>query len=160
MTQTTPQSDSSWLAGEELDAARQRLPILYVDAIPVRVDAQGVVTTVGLLLRVTGEGRIARALVSGRVLYHERVRSALLRHLEKDLGPLALPQGAARAAAVHDRRILPDAGRDAVPRPAPARGLAGLRRAGRGRLRAAAGRAGADLVQPGGGQPTSGCWPR
>ena len=92
MTQTTPQSDSSWLAGEELDAARQRLPILYVDAIPVRVDAQGVVTSVGLLLRVTGEGRIARALVSGRVLYHERVRSALLRHLEKDLGPMALPR--------------------------------------------------------------------
>jgi Domain of unknown function (DUF4916) len=26
------------------------------------------------------------------VLYHERVRSALLRHLEKDLGPLALPR--------------------------------------------------------------------
>jgi ADP-ribose pyrophosphatase YjhB (NUDIX family) len=51
-----------------------------------------VVTSVGLLLRVTGEGRIARALVSGRVLYHERVRSALLRHLEKDLGPLALPK--------------------------------------------------------------------
>ena len=92
MTQTTPQSDSSWLGGEELDAARQRLPILYVDAIPVRVDAQGVVTAIGLLLRVTGEGRIARALVSGRVLYHERVRSALLRHLEKDLGPLALPR--------------------------------------------------------------------
>jgi ADP-ribose pyrophosphatase YjhB (NUDIX family) len=92
MTQTTPQSDSSWLAGEELDAARQRLPILYVDAIPVRVDEQGVVTQVGLLLRVTGEGRIARALVSGRVLYHERVRSALLRHLEKDLGPMALPK--------------------------------------------------------------------
>ena len=92
MTQTTPQSDSSWLGGEELDAARARLPILYVDAIPVRVDAQGVVTSVGLLLRVTGEGRITRALVSGRVLYHERVRSALLRHLEKDLGPLALPR--------------------------------------------------------------------
>src|SRR4029450_9428347 len=92
MTSATPQSDSPWLGGEELEAARQRLPILYVDAIPVRVDGQGVVTSVGLLLRVTGEGRIARALVSGRVLYHERVRSALLRHLEKDLGPLALPK--------------------------------------------------------------------
>ena len=44
------------------------------------------------MLRVTGEGSIARALVTGRVLYHERVRSALLRHLEKDLGPLALPK--------------------------------------------------------------------
>jgi ADP-ribose pyrophosphatase YjhB (NUDIX family) len=26
------------------------------------------------------------------VLYHERVRDALLRHLEKDLGPLAMPR--------------------------------------------------------------------
>ena len=92
MTQTTPQSESQWLAPEELDAARQRMPILYVDAIPVRVDVDGTVTSVGLLLRATGEGRITRALVSGRVLYHERVRSALLRHLEKDLGPLALPR--------------------------------------------------------------------
>ena len=160
MTQTTPQSDSSWLAGEELDAARQRLPILYVDAIPVRVDGQGVVTAVGLLLRVTGEGRIARALVSGRVLYHERVRSALLRHLEKDLGPLALPRVPPAPQPFTIAEYFPTPGRDAVPRPAPARGLAGLRRAGGGRLRAAAGRAGADLVQPGGGHATSGCWPR
>ena len=92
MTQTTPQSASNWLAPEELDAARQRMPILYVDAIPVRIDSQGSVTSIGLLLRATQEGRITRALVSGRVLYHERVRAALLRHLEKDLGPLALPQ--------------------------------------------------------------------
>jgi hypothetical protein len=92
MTQTTSQSGSSWLAPEELDAARERLPILYIDAIPVRVDMHGQVTSVGLLLRATGQGTIARALVSGRVLYKERVRDALLRHLEKDLGPLALPR--------------------------------------------------------------------
>jgi ADP-ribose pyrophosphatase YjhB (NUDIX family) len=92
MTQTTEQSGSSWLAPEELDAARERLPILYVDAIPVRVDVQGQITSVGLLLRATGQGTITRALVSGRVLYLERVRDALLRHLEKDLGPLALPR--------------------------------------------------------------------
>ena len=91
MTQTTPQSASSWLSREELDSARERLPILYVDAIPVRADEQGCVTKVGLLLRAAGNGGISRALVSGRVLYHERVRAALLRHLEKDLGPLALP---------------------------------------------------------------------
>lgn len=90
MTQT--QSQSTWLTPEELDAARQRLPILYIDAIPVRVDAYGAVTSVGLLLRVNQLGEIARALVSGRVLYHERVRAALMRHLEKDLGPLALPR--------------------------------------------------------------------
>jgi ADP-ribose pyrophosphatase YjhB (NUDIX family) len=92
MTHTTPQSESQWLAPDELEAARQRVPILYVDAIPVRVDVQGLVTLVGLLLRATGDGRITRSVVSGRVLYHERVRSALLRHLEKDLGPLALPR--------------------------------------------------------------------
>src|ERR1700760_3939622 len=92
MTHTTSQSEATWLTPEELEAARERLPILYIDAIPVRVDVQGQVTSVGLLLRATGQGTIARALVSGRVLYQERVRAALLRHLEKDLGPLALPR--------------------------------------------------------------------
>jgi ADP-ribose pyrophosphatase YjhB (NUDIX family) len=91
MTEVT-QSDSGWLSREEMDSARERLPILYVDAVPVRVDDHGVVTAVGLLLRIGGDGQVKRALVSGRVLYHERVRSALLRNLEKDLGPLALPR--------------------------------------------------------------------
>jgi hypothetical protein len=68
------------------------LPIVYVDAIPVRVDSTGAVTEVGLLLRVLPDGSISRAIVSGRVLYRERVRDALMRHLEKDLGPLALPK--------------------------------------------------------------------
>ncbi len=88
----TTQSGGGWLAREEMDAARERLPILYVDVVPVRVDTHGVVTSVGLLLRAGEDGQIKRALVSGRVLYHERVRAALLRHVEKDLGPLALPR--------------------------------------------------------------------
>jgi ADP-ribose pyrophosphatase YjhB (NUDIX family) len=92
MTDTTSQSQGNWLATEDLDVLRELLPILYIDAIPVRVDSQGEVTAVGLLLRVTGQGAITRALVSGRVLYRERVRRALIRHLEKDLGPLALPR--------------------------------------------------------------------
>ncbi|HET7279381.1 MAG TPA: NUDIX hydrolase family protein [Dermatophilaceae bacterium] len=85
-------SDAAWLTREELDAARERLPILYVDAVPVRVDASGAITAIGLLLRASGDGRINRELVSGRVMYHERLRDALLRHIEKDLGPMALPQ--------------------------------------------------------------------
>lgn len=92
MTQANTQSQTGWLAHDELESLRQRLPILYVDAVPVRLDEMGQVTAVGLLLRVSGKGAITRALVSGRVLYHERVRSALLRHIEKDLGPLALPR--------------------------------------------------------------------
>ncbi|MER6824486.1 NUDIX hydrolase family protein [Streptosporangium sp. NPDC000563] len=87
MTETTP----GWLAPEELEATRARMPILYVDAVPVRVDETGTVTRVGLLLRIGADGAVSRALVSGRVLHHERVRDALMRHLEKDLGPTALP---------------------------------------------------------------------
>ncbi|MEO9137683.1 MAG: NUDIX hydrolase family protein [Jatrophihabitans sp.] len=82
----------AWLTREELDAARERLPILYVDAVPIRVDDLGEVSEVGLLLRADEHGAMSRALVSGRVLYGERVRAALLRHLEKDLGPLVLPR--------------------------------------------------------------------
>jgi len=68
------------------------MPILYVDAVPVRVNESGEVTRIGLLLRIGPDGTVSRSLVSGRVLHHERVRDALLRHLEKDLGPVALPQ--------------------------------------------------------------------
>jgi ADP-ribose pyrophosphatase YjhB (NUDIX family) len=87
MTETTP----GWLTRDELEQTRARMPILYVDAVPVRVDETGVVTHVGLLLRIGSDGTISRMLVSGRVLHQERVRDALIRHLEKDLGPTALP---------------------------------------------------------------------
>lgn len=83
---------ASWLADDELASARERLPIVYIDAIPVRTDARGQVIAIGLLLRAMPDGSISRAVVSGRVLYGERVRDALLRHLEKDLGGMALPQ--------------------------------------------------------------------
>lgn len=82
----------SWLSDGELAAARERLPIVYVDAVPVRTDANGALSRIGLLLRGMPDGSISRAVVSGRVLHGERVRDALLRHLEKDLGALALPQ--------------------------------------------------------------------
>ncbi|MGI5192820.1 NUDIX hydrolase family protein [Streptomyces sp. CA-288835] len=88
MTETTP----GWLSPDELEYARDRMPILYVEAVPVRVDDSGEVTSIGLLLRIGPDGTVSRTLVSGRVLHHERVRDALLRHLEKDLGPMALPQ--------------------------------------------------------------------
>ena len=83
---------TGWLSGDELANARERLPILYVDAVPVLTNSVGAVTHVGLLLRAMPDGSISRAIVSGRVMYNERVRDALMRHLEKDLGPLAMPQ--------------------------------------------------------------------
>lgn len=83
---------SSWLSADAIEQARANLPIVYVEAVPVRVDARGCVTKVGTLLRVGADASISRMFVSGRVLYGERLRDALIRHLEKDLGPLALPR--------------------------------------------------------------------
>ncbi|QAY62086.1 DUF4916 domain-containing protein [Xylanimonas allomyrinae] len=83
---------TGWLTPEDLAVVRAQLPLVYVDAVPVRVDESGDVVAVGLLLRMGTTRGLARSLVSGRVLYHERIRDALLRHLEKDLGPVALPQ--------------------------------------------------------------------
>lgn len=83
---------TAWLSPEQLELVRAQMPIVYVEAVPVRVDALGNVTKVGLLLRVAADGSISRLIVSGRVKFGERVRDALLRHCEKDLGPLALPR--------------------------------------------------------------------
>jgi hypothetical protein len=66
--------------------------MVYVDAVPVRVDGSGTVTHVGLLLRMMADGAVNRCVVSGRIQYGERVREALIRHIEKDLGPMALPR--------------------------------------------------------------------
>lgn len=87
----TPDPNPGWLSDHELDEVRQRVPMLYVEAVPVRTDASGVVTEVGLLLRGSETGEMRRTIVSGRVMYGEQVRDALMRHLEKDLGPSALP---------------------------------------------------------------------
>lgn len=83
---------STWFPPEELASLRRRLPFLYVDVVPVRVDADGVISHIATLLRTPREGGISRALVSGRVMYHERIRDALARHIDKDLGPVALPR--------------------------------------------------------------------
>ncbi|CAB4344482.1 MAG: DUF4916 domain-containing protein [Actinobacteria bacterium] len=83
---------TAWLSSFDLEQARERLPIVYIDAVPVRIDEHGRVTLVGLLLRGMPDGSISRAVISGRVLYGERIRDAIVRHVEKDLGAMALPQ--------------------------------------------------------------------
>lgn len=92
MSEIETATHSTWLSKDELEAVRAHLPIVYVEAVPVRVDGLGNVTAIGLLLRQAADGTISRLIVSGRVLHGERVRDALLRHCEKDLGPLALPR--------------------------------------------------------------------
>lgn len=86
------QARPGWLSPEALAETRGRMPILYVEAVPVRVDHLGSVEQVGILLRASADGRLTRSLVSGRVLLGETVRRALMRNLEKDLGPAAFPQ--------------------------------------------------------------------
>lgn len=83
---------TGWMPNDVLSDVRDRVPLVYVDAVPVRVDEEGNVTHVGMLLRQAADGSISRMVVSGRVMLNERIREALIRHLEKDLGPLALPR--------------------------------------------------------------------
>ena len=92
MNVRTPDPNPGWLSEEDLFEARGRLPMVYVEAVPVRLDPLGFVNEVGTLLQADEDGTMVRSLVSGRVIYRETIRAALLRHMEKDLGPLAFPQ--------------------------------------------------------------------
>lgn len=89
----TPDPNPGWLSEIALDETRSRVPILYVEAVPVRLDSLGQLEQVGILLGGSATtGQLSRTLVSGRVMHGESVREALLRNLEKDLGPNAFPQ--------------------------------------------------------------------
>ncbi|GGF32916.1 DUF4916 domain-containing protein [Marmoricola endophyticus] len=88
----TPDPNPGWLSELALDETRSRVPILYVEAIPVRVDASGRVEHIGILLRGSSTGQMTRCFVSGRVMHGESLRDALMRNLEKDLGPAAFPR--------------------------------------------------------------------
>lgn len=92
MTRTALGTESHWFDDDEMAQLRRKLPILYVDVVPVRLDSYGAISEVGLLLRADGTGRIIRSLVSGRVFVHESLREAVIRHVEKDMGPMAFPK--------------------------------------------------------------------
>jgi ADP-ribose pyrophosphatase YjhB (NUDIX family) len=85
------ESQPSWLEEDDLQEVRGKVPMVYVEAVPVRVDHLGRIEKVGLLLTAQPDGTVSRAVVSGRVLYGETLRDALWRHLTKDLGPEADP---------------------------------------------------------------------
>jgi hypothetical protein len=87
----SPDGNPGWLSDVELEEARRHLPMLYVEAIPVRTDGSGQVTEIGILLRSTPMGEMTRTIVSGRVRFGETIRDALFRHVENDLGPMAFP---------------------------------------------------------------------
>lgn len=87
----TPDPNPGWLSEYALTETRDRVPMLYVEAVPVRVDALGLVEHVGVLLRADDAGAMTRSFVSGRVMHGETVRGALMRNIEKDLGATAFP---------------------------------------------------------------------
>jgi ADP-ribose pyrophosphatase YjhB (NUDIX family) len=107
-TSDTLDTDPGWLPAEDLSEVRDRVPIVYVDAVPVRLDHLGRVEKVGLLLRAMPDGTISRAIVSGRVQYGETIREALWRHLTKDLGAEAEPQVPAAPAPFTVAEYFPD----------------------------------------------------
>ncbi len=83
---------AQWLSSDSLEDARTKLPILYVNVVPVRIDSSGNITHVGLLITVSPDGSITRSIVAGRVLHGERIRDAISRHIVKDLGSVAFPR--------------------------------------------------------------------
>ena len=107
MSVRTPDPNSGWLSDDDLASIRLRVPLLYVEAVPVRVDGLGQVTEVGLLLRATSVGGMKRTIVSGRVMHGETIRHALFRHLEKDLGPMAFPLLPASPTPFHVAEYFP-----------------------------------------------------
>ncbi len=90
-TNDTIETSPGWLPAETIESIRGQIPIVYVEAVPVRTDHLGRIEKVGLLLRAQPDGSISRAVVSGRVLFGETLREALWRHLAKDLGAEAAP---------------------------------------------------------------------
>jgi ADP-ribose pyrophosphatase YjhB (NUDIX family) len=104
------QTDERWLDQDTLDEVRAHVPMVYVEAVPVRVDHLGRIVRVGLLLRAQADGSVSRSVVAGRVLYGEALRDALWRHLTKDLGPEASPQIPVGVAPFTVAEYFPDAG--------------------------------------------------
>ena len=107
-TQDIADTAPGWLSAEDLAEVRDRVPLVYVDAVPVRLDHLGKVERVGLLLRAMPDGTISRAVVSGRVLYGETIREALWRHITKDLGHESDPMLPASPAPFTVAEYFPD----------------------------------------------------
>ena len=79
-----------WLSPEDLAFVRAKVPILYVTVVPLIVEDDGSMQRLGMILTATDEG-LSHCLISGRVLHHETVRNAILRHIWKELGSLPIP---------------------------------------------------------------------
>lgn len=75
-----------WLREDEWLDAERNLPILCVDALPVKMNGKGRNIQVGLILRETPHQGIRWCLLGGRVLRGESLREALYRQWNSALG--------------------------------------------------------------------------
>lgn len=92
MRSTGKANPPGWMSGHEIDDIRSKIPLPYVVVMPVRCDGFGRITHVGTLLTATeADGTVQRTLITGRILYHETIREAIVRNISKDLGDITLP---------------------------------------------------------------------
>ena len=66
MNVRTPDPNPGWLSEEDLFEARGRLPMVYVEAVPVRLDPLGYVNEVGTLLQADADAIFLHCLPAYR----------------------------------------------------------------------------------------------
>ena len=71
---------TGWLSRDDLANIRANVPLVYVDAVPVRVDELGRVTKVGMLLRQAADGTLS-SLVYRQFFVRGFLRPFLWGHL-------------------------------------------------------------------------------
>jgi ADP-ribose pyrophosphatase YjhB (NUDIX family) len=75
-----------WLSDEAWDEIQASVPIVCVDLVPVRLDATGAVSAVGLIRRrMPGTGDVVWCVLGGRINHGETLRAAVVRHIESTL---------------------------------------------------------------------------
>ena len=111
MTRTALDFNDNWLDPEDMDWVRARMPIPYINAVPVHLGTDGLPSRIGLLLRSMADGTLGRELVGGRIKHGETIREALLRHAENDLGSLAMPDLPLTLVPFHIAEYFPEPGK-------------------------------------------------
>ena len=113
----TPDPNPGWLSEFALDETRSRVPILYVEAVPVRVDGLGRIEHVGLLLRGSSSGGLSR--ITG--VWPRPVRRVGARGIDAQSGEGPRTSGLSAASGLDDprgrRRVLPASRRRALHDP-------------------------------------------
>ena len=143
----TPDPNPGWLSEFALEETRSRVPILYVEAVPTRVDTPGQIEQVGVLLRGSAATELpgpwcpAASCTGSR---SARPCSATSRRTS------ARPRsrGCRSPRSRCRRRVLPAARRRPARRPAPTRRRPRLRRAGDRRVRPPPGRPRTHVADP------------